>query len=42
MINSKDSMIVAQNIYNCIHPYKNCPQLPVLIDPFDNLVFNLE
>lgn len=41
MANSPNSSVVVQDFRNFIDPYETCPRLPVTIDPFNNILFNL-
>lgn len=40
--NSTNSNLIVQSLKNYIDPYETCPRLPVTIDPFNNILFNLE
>ena len=42
IVNSTNSNLVVQSLQNYIDPYQTCPKLPVTIDPFNNILFNLE
>lgn len=33
---------MVQDFRNFIDPYETCPRLPVTVDPFNNVLFNLE
>ena len=40
--NSTNSNLVVQSLKNYINPYETCPKMPVAIDVFNNILFNLE